>query len=394
MYYEYYENGQVYQSAEIYNGILNGKRVWYYLSGRIKQTGNYIDGKCDGDFISYYEDGKIKSITHYHNGTALGLKEFEVETSNKSKIFNSFSKQKNKNLNNKKKDVKNIESSTDKKSTVKVFTGIILLIGIILSIVYFKVLDKIDNKQIQSAKETVKTVKKAEKTVTNTAKEKITENKKLTKKTIENKKVEKTIPNISKEAVENKRIEKSIVNTSTEKISKNKEISKKTIENKKTKTVVTNNMKKDNFTKLSQILQKPKYKIYDLNIGIGYKISLPESMFINITQNKKDKSYKFSTKYEEITIRLKKYSLKNKSMEDYYKGEINTSLTNMNILNANISKDSYYINGRKNKTEIYKYAYYNKKNSEIILIDFYYPLSVEKSMKKVIKTTVKTLKKK
>lgn len=120
-------------------------------------------------------------------------------------------------------------------------------------------------------------------------------------------------------------------------------------------------MKKDNFTKLSQILQKPKYKTYDLNIGAGYKISLPESMFTNITQNKKDKSYKFSTKYEEINIRLKKYSLKNKSMEDYYKGEINTSLANMNILNANISKDSYYINGRKNKTEIYKYAYYNKK---------------------------------
>lgn len=94
MYYEYYENGQIYQSAKIYNGILNGKRVWYYLSGRIKQTGNYIDGKCDGDFISYYEDGKIKSITHYCNGTALGLKEFKVETSNKSKIFNSFSKQK------------------------------------------------------------------------------------------------------------------------------------------------------------------------------------------------------------------------------------------------------------------------------------------------------------
>lgn len=89
---------------------------------------------------------------------------------------------KNKNLNNKKTDIKNIESSTNKKNTVKVFTGITLLIGIILTIVYFKVSDKIDNKQMQPAKETVKTVKKVEKTVTNIPTKKITENKKVNEK--------------------------------------------------------------------------------------------------------------------------------------------------------------------------------------------------------------------
>ena len=349
MYYEYYENGQVYQSAEIYNGILNGKRVWYYLSGRIKQTGNYIDGKCEGNFINYYEDGKIKSITHYHNGTALGLKEFKFETSNQSKTFNSFNESKNKNLNNKKTDVKNIKSSANKKSTAKVFAGIILLIGIILSIIYFKISDKIDNKQMQPAKETVKTVKKAEKTVTNTLTEKITDNKKLLQENIEN---------------------------------------------KKTKTVVTDNMKKDNFIKLSQILKKPKYKNYILNIGAGYKISLPNEVYINVTQDKKNKSLKFSSKYNEMSIILKRVPLKKVSFKELYRQEINSLNGKMTILNADLSRSKYYINGKKNKTGIYKYAYYNKNEFEVIFIDFYYPLSMEKEMKKVIKTTLNNFKKK
>lgn len=348
MYYEYYENGQIYQSAEIYNGILNGKRVWYYLSGRIKQTGTYINGKCDGDFISYYEDGKIKSITHYHNGTALGLKEFKVETSNQSKTFNSFNESKSKNLNNKKTDVKDIKSSANKKSTAKVFTGIILLIGIILSIIYFKISDKIDNKQMQSAKETVKTVKKAEKTITNTTTEKITDNKKLLQENIES---------------------------------------------KKNKTAVTDAMKKDNFIKLLQILQKPKYKTYNLNMGAGYKISLPDEIYTNISQTK-DKSIRFSSKYNEMSIILKRVPLKKVSFKEFYRQEVNNLNGKMNILNADLSKTKYYISSKKNKTGIYKYAYYNKDKSEVILIDFYYPLSMEKEMKKVIKTTLNNFKKK
>lgn len=340
MYYEYYENGQIYQSAEIYNGILNGKRVWYYLSGRIKQTGNYIDGKCDGDFISYYEDGKIKSIIHYCDGTALNLKEFKVKTSNQSKTFN---RQKNKNLNNKKTDVKNTETYTGKKNTLKIFTSIILLIGIILSIIYFKVSHKIEDKQVQSNKKAVETVKKVEKTVTNTSKEKITLNKELSKET--------------------------------------------------TKTVVTDAMKKDNFIKLSQILQKPKYKIYNLNMGAGYKISLPGEIYTNINQAK-DKSIRFSSKYNEMSVNLKKVSLKKVSFKELYGAEINNLTGKMNILNADLSKTKYYINGKKNKTGIYKYAYYNKDKSEVILIDFYYPLSFEKDMKKIIKTVLKDFKKK
>lgn len=318
------------------------------MSGQIKQVGNYIDGKCDGEFVSYYENGKIKSVINYSNGEVLGLKDFKIKSSNRTKIFNLFNEERNNNLNGKKTNI--IEKDTaNKKGILKVFAGIILLIAIILSVVYFKISDKADNKQIQSDKGTVKTVKKAEKTVTNISKEKITENKKLPQETIEN---------------------------------------------KKNKIAITDNMKKDNFIKLSQALKKPIFKNYILNIGDGYKISLPNEIYINVTQDKKNKSLKFSSKYNEMSIILKRIPLKKVSFKELYEKEINNLNGKMNILNADLSKTKYYISGKKNKTGIYKYAYYNKNELEVIFIDFYYPLSMEKEMKKVIKTTLNKFKNK
>lgn len=445
----YYDDGQLYQEFYTVNKKLNGVRTWYYKSGKVKQIGNYKDDKCDGEFINYYQNGEIKSITNYQNGNILGTKNFNIGIIDKTKIsiqnsnkkiinaskqmstkaYNETNRIKREKLNQ--KNLKNILTTiTDfiiqNKKSIKIITVVMI---IALCSLHFNIYEKIKyhkNVVIKSFKNDKeenfydKLIDFKDEKVAY-IKEKLTKEEDSSKKTREikeesfydklidfkDKKIAYIKEKLTKEESPSKNINKIKKDNSSKKITKSATVTKKNVEkinikeekkslreNTKTKTQITTQMKKDNFEKLSQMLKKPTYKDYILNIGAGYKISLPNEIYTNIKHNKKDKSIKFSTKYNEMSIILKRISLKDIDFKEFHRREVIISAGKMNVLNSDLSKTKYHISGKKNKTGIYKYAYYNKVKSEVVLIDFYYPLSMEKGMKKIIKTVLGKFKKK
>ena len=436
----YYDEGQLYQEFYVIDRKLNGIRTWYYKSGKIKQTGNYINSNCDGDFISYYQSGEIKSITHYQNGKILGIKNFDIKMIDKTKVGIQNSNQKiintSKQISTKacneasriKKEKLNYENLKDILNIIINFIiknkKLVKIAAIIMIIIFcnfhFNVYDRIKdfkntvvmsfknekdskkesfyNKLIKFKDEKVAYVKEKIKGDEDSSQK----NNEIKKESFYNKLIkfkDEKITYIKKKiGLEEKSSQKinepkDVTPKDTEKIN-NKITNEILKEEIKIKPQITTQMKKDNFIKLLQILKNPKYKTYILNIGAGYKISLPDGAFTSITQNAKNKNLKFSSKYNEMSINLKIVSLQNMTFKSLYEKEINISNGKMTILNADLSRNKYYINGKKNKIGIYKYAYYNKDKKEVVLIDFYYPISIDKDMKKMIKTTLDKFKKK
>lgn len=414
----YYDEGQLYQEFYETNRKLNGVRIWYYKSGKIKQTGNYINGNCDGEFISYYQSGKIRSITHYQKGKILGIKNFNINIVDKSKIgiqsinqkIMDTSKQistktcieasriKKEKLNHENlKKILNkttefitnilnniIEFITKNKKLIKIVAIVMI---VILCSFHFNVYDKIRN-----LKNTVAISFRNEK---DNKKESFCNN--LINFRDEKVAYIKEKIGLDKNYFQKIKNLKKIITKKTKKTKKidNEEPNKILREEIKTKPQITTQMKKDNFIKLSQILKDPKYKTYILNIGAGYKISLPDGIFTNITQNVKNKNLKFSSKYNEININFIIISLQNIKFKTLYKKEINNLNGKMTILNSDLSRNKYYINGVRNKkTGMYRYAYYNRKKKEVAVIEFNYPISLDKYMKKIIKTTSNKFEKK
>lgn len=337
----YYDEGQIYQEFYIVNGKLNGKKVWYYKSGKVKQIGNYKNGICEGKFTSYYQNGKIKSEVSYQNGNLLGLKNFEIKGLKKLDNFNKKEKIKNQEKN---KEV-SIEKNTNKdknNKTPRFLLIIVLLLILILCNLHFGFIDKFIN----------------------------IKNKETSSKVILNEPLKKE---------ENKKIIK-------------QELLK---ENKKSQQSKDEELKKANIKILVKNLRSPIYSNYILNVGEGYKVPLPDNVFNKITQNKKDKILKFSSKYDEINITFRITSVKSKKLKENYQKEIK-KLDNEKIvvLKTDLSKNKYFISCKKAGNKIYKYAYFDKKNSEVISIDFYYPSSFEKEMEGVIEHVINGIKKK
>lgn len=385
--YKYFPDGNIYEESSFLNDKREGERIWYYENGKIKQRGYYKNGKCEGKFIRYYGDGKIKYTVEYINGEPIGLKEFSNNTKNKNNKIKISTSQ-------------NKDSKVDKKNLISK----ILLICIVIIITCFYIfnknlkdnveknytsIEKSNKEQVLESK--VENIKKEE------IKEKVIPNiennlkKEEPKKEVADKTFVKENTNIFKE-------KDSIINEEKNNLEKSKNeivIEKKEIEKnnkntpKNTNKSLTEN-KKQNLLKISQNLKKINYKKYDTTLG--YYISLPEGIFLKNTGTK-GKNIKFSSKYDEFNLKVRKEVAKSNNLSLEYQTEVNKSIAKMIIINADISKNTYSIKGKKDNQVIYKYVYYDNKSKEKIIIDFMYPLNFEKEMSSIARRISKSLKK-
>jgi len=70
----YYENGNVMQTVNYLDNVLNGERKNYHESGPLKSQYSYNkDGKIDGTWVSFYENSKPDEEGQYSNGVRSGM---------------------------------------------------------------------------------------------------------------------------------------------------------------------------------------------------------------------------------------------------------------------------------------------------------------------------------
>ena len=68
----YYENGNVTQTVNYKNNILEGERRNYHENGKLKSQYSYKDGEIDGPWISFYDNSKKNEEGQYKNGERIG----------------------------------------------------------------------------------------------------------------------------------------------------------------------------------------------------------------------------------------------------------------------------------------------------------------------------------
>jgi antitoxin component YwqK of YwqJK toxin-antitoxin module len=66
--YHYKSNGQVEQKCTYDNGKLHGEYVSYYDNGNVLIKCNYVNGKEHGEYVSYRKDGTVNVKCNYVNG--------------------------------------------------------------------------------------------------------------------------------------------------------------------------------------------------------------------------------------------------------------------------------------------------------------------------------------
>jgi antitoxin component YwqK of YwqJK toxin-antitoxin module len=59
-YQQYYESGQLLESAEYKNGLLEGKRLFYYENGQVEEIQKFEKGNLNGEQLGYHENGVLK----------------------------------------------------------------------------------------------------------------------------------------------------------------------------------------------------------------------------------------------------------------------------------------------------------------------------------------------
>lgn len=56
----FYESGQLLESSNYKNNLLEGKRYFYYESGQVEEEQQYVKGKLNGEQYGFHENGKLK----------------------------------------------------------------------------------------------------------------------------------------------------------------------------------------------------------------------------------------------------------------------------------------------------------------------------------------------
>ncbi len=76
---QYFESGQIKQTAPYKEGKLNGTLTMYYENGHVESEWDYVDGILEGTIRLYDEDGHLKSEGSYHNGQLVSKKNYDPE---------------------------------------------------------------------------------------------------------------------------------------------------------------------------------------------------------------------------------------------------------------------------------------------------------------------------
>lgn len=72
IYKQFYDSGELYETGNYKEGILEGIRKLYYISGNLKTEETYKSGHFDGLWKGYYENGNLKLEGYYVNNSMEG----------------------------------------------------------------------------------------------------------------------------------------------------------------------------------------------------------------------------------------------------------------------------------------------------------------------------------
>lgn len=68
----FYENGNVMQTVNYKNNVLDGLRKNYHESGPLKSQYSYKNGQIEGEWVEYYENARLSESGQYKNGERNG----------------------------------------------------------------------------------------------------------------------------------------------------------------------------------------------------------------------------------------------------------------------------------------------------------------------------------
>ena len=69
---QYYDNGQLRWKGNLVNGKEEGESVKYYENGQLWEKGKFVDGKQNGEWVSYHENGQLRWKGNWFKGVFHG----------------------------------------------------------------------------------------------------------------------------------------------------------------------------------------------------------------------------------------------------------------------------------------------------------------------------------